>query len=88
MGAGAPGGRGPPGVRRDAVLAVTTAAVSPDTITPVPLDFALFRLARSMGIPPWVLEGHAVHEPPVEWVIRCLEFAAIEAKGSQVKRHG
>jgi hypothetical protein len=41
-----------------------------------------------MGIPPWVLEGHAVHEPPVEWVIRCLEFAAIEAKGSQVKRHG
>lgn len=32
-----------------------------------------------MGIPPWVLEGFPAHEPPVEWVIRVLEFARLEA---------
>lgn len=31
-----------------------------------------------MGIPPWVLEGYPLDQPPVEWIARVLEFHDLE----------
>lgn len=45
----------------------------------VPFDYSLWKLAQRMGIPPWVLEGHPIDSPPVEWIIRCLEYARLES---------
>jgi hypothetical protein len=38
-----------------------------------------------MGVPPWIFEGHPIDQPPVEWVIRCLEFNRMssQTKGSR-----
>lgn len=44
----------------------------------MPSDFAQYRLAREMGVPPWVFEGYPLDEPPLQWVIRCFEFSAME----------
>jgi hypothetical protein len=38
-----------------------------------------------MGVPPWLFEGYPADEPPVEWVIRSLEFARMESS-VKVKR--
>lgn len=86
MGAGAPGGRGPPGVRRELALALAQSATAKDAKSyAVPFDYALFQLAGRFGVPPWVFEGYPVHEPPAEWVIRAMEFARMEAS-VKVKR--
>lgn len=45
---------------------------------PVPFDYLLYRTAQRMGIPPWVLEGYPIDQPPVEWVERVLEFSRLE----------
>lgn len=44
----------------------------------MPLDYSLFKLAQRLGVPPWVLEGYPPGKPPVEWVIRVMEFARME----------
>ena len=46
---------------------------------PVPYRFTLYRIAPKLGIPPWVLEGYPADEPPVDWIIRVLEYARMEA---------
>lgn len=38
-----------------------------------------------MGVPPWVLEGHPLDKPPVEWVVRCLEFNRMEQSVTTTK---
>lgn len=53
----------------------------------MPLDFALWRLGIRMGVPAWVFEGYPADQPPLEWVIRSLEFARMEAS-VKVKRSG
>ena len=72
------GRRGPPGVRDGLRRALAVGATS-DKPQPVPFDYALWRLAQRMSVPPWVLEGHPLDQPPVEWVVRCLEFARMES---------
>jgi hypothetical protein len=54
-------------------------AVSPQEPQSVPLDYALWALGIRMGVPAWVFEGYPVDQPPVEWVIRSMEFARMEA---------
>jgi hypothetical protein len=53
----------------------------------VPFDYALMRTARRQGVPVWVLEGYPVHEPPLEWIIRILEYDRIEASVSVTHEH-
>lgn len=53
----------------------------------VPFDYALWLTGIRMGVPAWVLEGHPFDRPPVEWVIRSLEFARME-QAVRVSRQG
>ena len=78
------GCRRPPGVRDGLRRALAVGATS-DKPQSVPFDYALWRLALRMGIPPWVLEGHALDKPPVEWVARCLEFHRMEQSVTTTK---
>lgn len=52
--------------------------MQPGRPQPVPFDYALWRLGLRMGVPPWVLEGYPADQPPVEWVVRALEFNRME----------
>ena len=52
----------------------------------VPFLYSQWRLAQRVGVAPWVLEGFPADEPPVEWVIRLVEFNQLEMKASNVKR--
>lgn len=79
------GGRSPPSVRDELTHALALLALEPETPRPVPFDYSLYRKAQRLGVPPWVLEGYRLDRPPVDWVIRCLEYAALEAS-VQVKR--
>lgn len=45
---------------------------------PLPFDYVLWLTGIRMGVPAWVLEGHPADKPPIEWVIRSLEFARME----------
>jgi len=65
--------------------ALALLALEPKTPRPVPFDYSLYRRAQQLGVPPWVFEGYPLDRPPVEWVIRCMEFAAMETS-VQVKR--
>jgi hypothetical protein len=49
---------------------------------PVPYRYTLYKLAPRAGVPAWVLEGYETDRPPVEWVIRVLEYARLEASVS------
>jgi hypothetical protein len=41
-----------------------------------------------MGVPAWVFEGYPIDAPPVEWVIRSLEFSRMEASVTTRKTSG
>lgn len=41
-----------------------------------------------MGVPAWTFEGYPIDQPPVEWVIRSMEFARMEASVSVKKKSG
>jgi len=71
--------RNPPRERDELKQALALLALEPDVPRPVPFDYSLYRKAQRIGVPPWVLEGYPLDRPPVEWVIRCLDFAAMEA---------
>lgn len=62
------------------------ATVSPGSSVSVPHDFAMWRLAQRVGVPPWVLEGFAHDRPPIDWLFRLTEFARLEAQA--VPRRG
>jgi hypothetical protein len=72
-------------VRVGLAQAFAGAALDPGSAQSVPFDYQLLLTARSVGIPPWVLEGYPLDAPPVEWVIRVLEFARLE-RGVTVSR--
>lgn len=87
MGGRAHEGRGPPGVRDGLARALGRQAID-GTPQPVPIDYALWLLGIRMGVPAWVFEGHPADQPPVEWVIRSLEFARMEASVSKKTSRG
>jgi hypothetical protein len=71
---------------RDALGRALGRAATDGTAQPVPIDYALWQLGIRMGVPAWVFEGHPIDQPPVEWVIRSLEFSRMEASASKVTR--
>jgi hypothetical protein len=85
VGQGAQGRRGPPGVRDSLARALGRQAIDGASVA-VPNDYALWLLGIRMGVPAWVFEGHPIDSPPVEWVIRSLEFARMEASAKNVTR--
>jgi len=44
----------------------------------VPFHYGLWRAARKAGVAPWILDGYPADDPPLLWIIRCLEFSQIE----------
>jgi len=77
------GGGAPPGIRRQLAEALARAALSPDVKIHVPLEYAIFRLAVRLGIPPWDL----VNDDPERamWLQRGLLFAQLEAEATPKK---
>ena len=53
-------------------------ALDPTTPVRVPSDYSLWRMALRLGVPPWVFEGYPLDEPPIEWIVRILEFHSVE----------
>ena len=45
---------------------------------PVPFDYSLWQLGIRMGVPAWVFEGYPIDQPPIEWIIRSLEYARMD----------
>jgi hypothetical protein len=72
-------------VRVGLAQAFAGAALDPGSAQSVPFDYQLLLTARSVGIPPWVLEGYPIDQPPVEWIARLLEFSHLE-RGVNVTR--
>ena len=87
MGQGTQGRRGPPGVRDGLARTLGRAAID-GTSGPVPSDYALWQLGIRMGVPAWVFEGYPIDQPPIEWVIRSLEFSRMEASVTTRKTSG
>ena len=77
------GGGAPPGTRRELALALATAALGGGAQLSVPLEYALDRLAKRWGIPPWELDSA---DPAIaRWVQRGLLFERLE--GEAVTKH-
>lgn len=51
-----------------------------------PFDYVLWLTGIRMGVPAWVLEGHPADKPPIEWVIRSLEFTRMEQAVTVTRR--
>lgn len=73
-------------MRDELARALGRGAVDPGKPQPVPFDYALWKLGIRMGVPAWVFEGYPIDAPPVEWVIRALEFSRMES--SVTVKHG
>lgn len=54
------------------------AALDPYKDQLVPADYAQWKLAKRLGIPPWVLDGEPANEPSLLWLIRVREYARME----------
>lgn len=58
--------------------------MKPDELASVPLLYALERLARRWGVPPWVLD---TDDPLVsQWIQRGLLFSRFEAEARPKKK--
>lgn len=53
---------------------------------PIPFEYSLWLTGIRMGVPAWVLEGYPLDEPPLEWVIRSVEFSRAERSVTVTRR--
>lgn len=72
-------------MRVELAQAFAGAALDPGKPQSIPFDYSLWLTAKAIGIPPWVLEGFPIDQPPAEWVERVLEFSRLE-RGVTVTR--
>jgi hypothetical protein len=70
---------------RDALAKALGRSALDGSAQPVPWDYALWHLGIRMGVPAWVFEGYPADQPPLAWIIRCTEFARMEASVSKRK---
>lgn len=71
-------GRVPPPGERDRLKRALSSSAATGKSQSVPSTYAQWKLAQACSVPPWVLDGYAIDDPPVEWVARLWEFHQLE----------